>query len=139
MFGRRSPDARQNSIPLALILVAKLLAISPLLLPCPDTHLPYREGNEDDSAQAPIDQGNADPRNRLEHVVRAGDDAETKTLRNAAVSGAWPTQVHQGNVRAEIADLTNREQSKTQVGDQGVRRTRSRTAGSVAPICQIDT
>ena len=44
------PDARQNGIPLALVLVAKLFAIPLLLLPGPHTHLSDSHNDEDDGA-----------------------------------------------------------------------------------------
>lgn len=50
-----SPNAGQDGVPLALVLVAKFLAVSPLLLPRPHTHLAHSDDDEDDRAQAPVD------------------------------------------------------------------------------------
>lgn len=49
------PDAWQNGVPLALVLVAKFLAIPLLLLPRPHTHLPNSNDDEEHRGEAAVD------------------------------------------------------------------------------------
>lgn len=103
------PDTGQNGIPLALVLIAKFLTVSLFLLPRPDAHLTHCNDNEKDSAQTPIDECNANPCNCLKQVVGAGHKIEAKTLWDTPFGAAGTTQVLEGQVRAEVADLTNCE------------------------------
>jgi hypothetical protein len=87
---RHLPDTRQDGIPLTLVLVAELLAIPPLLLPCPHSHLSNSKDDEEHGTQTPIHQRDANPRNRLKHVVGARNQSEPQAVRNAAISRTRP-------------------------------------------------
>ena len=126
-----SPDARQNGIPLALVLIAELLAVPPLLLPCPNTHLAYSNNNKDDCAETPVDKCNANPCNCLKHIVGTCHKIEAQTLWDAAVGTARTAQVLESQMIAVIADLTNHKQSDANVRDERVGCPSSRTVGPV--------
>lgn len=131
------PDTREDGIPLPLILVAKLLAVPPLLLPSPDTHLSNRKDDEQHGAQAPIHQRNANPGNSLKHVVRAGDQVEANSLRDTTIRGARASKVLERDVRAVVACLADNKQRNARVCEDRVRGLRGRTVGAVCPVCEV--
>lgn len=109
------PDSGQNGIPLALVLVAKLLTVPPLLLPSPNAHLTHRNDDEDDCAETPVDKCHTYPRDRLKHVVGACHKTETQTLRDTSVGAAWTAKVFESQMGAVVADLANHKQSHADV------------------------
>lgn len=81
-------QSRKHDEALLLVLVAKLLAVCPLLALGPDEHLDGTNGDEKRNRPVTASSDDAHPRQNLVHVVGAGDEREAVAVRDLALGAA---------------------------------------------------
>lgn len=104
-----SQETRQHDEALLLVLIPELLAVGLLLAPAPDIHVIRADDDEDDEGGGARDEDDADPGDDLEHVVRAGDEAEAEAAGDLAgglarlpQGGEVPVDVCVGELAEEV-------------------------------------
>lgn len=112
-----SPNPRQHNEPLLLIASAKLAAILGLFLARPQAHGHQRGSQKQHRAPTPRHQRNADPSQRLEHVIWTRDQAEPPAARDAALGGAAAAESAQHEVRVQVTEFADEENGEGGVGD----------------------
>lgn len=112
----------KHNVSLLLVLVTKLLAISPLLLLAPCEHVERAEGDEQCDGRASADEDYTNPCKDLIHVVWAGHQGKSVALGDLPLRTARASQAGQIVVHQEVARLAKEEQGQTQsVNGEGAR------------------
>lgn len=132
-------DTREDGEALLLVFVAEFLAIPTLLLLAPRAHLRSRNNQKQDGAQTPAHKSNTDPRKDLKEVVRARNEIETDATGNAALGGAWASQVLKYHVRVKVEQFADDKEGYAGVGDERVRSICSWAPRSIGPESEVDT
>lgn len=126
-----------HAVPLLPVGLRELLAVSPFLLLGPDSHLSYCDDDEDTGAQTPSDQPNSDPRNSLEHVVRARHKVETQAFRDAPLRAAAAAKTSKDEMCVQVAKLSNNKERYAKKSDGRVARSGRGCRRRIAPVCNV--
>lgn len=113
-------EPRKHDIPLLLVLVAELLAISPLLPLGPHAHVVAPDNQRQGERPAPGSHDGADPANHLEHVVGARDDGEADARGDLPLGAATGPQAGEVHVDGGVADLAEDEDGEADHVDEGL-------------------
>jgi hypothetical protein len=122
--------------------VRELLAVALVLLDGPNVHLTDSDDKEQVGRPGQGQNGNGQPGQGLEEVVRARNQVETVTAGDLADTGAWGTQVAEGDMGVEVGELGKDVEGNASV-DKGVaslgQLCSGGVPGTVDPVGEVET
>lgn len=107
-----SPRARNHHIPLLLILITKLRPQRAFFFHSPLLHLRTSKHHKYHRTQTLRNHQNTNPRHSFKHVVRARNEVEPISLRNASLSAARAPQVRKCDMCMQIACFSKHKQDQ---------------------------
>lgn len=125
---------RQESVPLLLVLVAKVVSQRPFLIPRPAGHVRHADTDEQHDSPFPRNKNNTNPRDDLEHVVGTCDQAASNTRRDALLCAARLAKASQVLVHYKVGRLASKEQRNAHIVQQSQLGTRGERARRVDEV-----
>lgn len=127
-------DTWEHDIALVLVLVAKLLSVRALLVVAPLTHPRATPDDEDDNRPVAAGNDNSQPRDDLEHVVRARYNIESDSMGDPSLSRTRRTQIRQVLVDQSVASLSKQEDQASNSVNRRLVCRRSQRVGLVDEV-----